>query len=370
MDDFAGPSFHSARWDHDVDLTGQAGRARSAPAPAASRSRRPSPTRSSTSPCSSAPRSGCSRTRTTTSTVGPGVRWALRHLPFYGRWYRFLLFWPGVRRRPRRRPDRPRRTPTSERAVSEMNELTRQMFTDWITSQVGDDPELVAKVRARLPGHRQAHAAGQRQLAAHASRATTSSSCAPASTTSRPTGSSPSTATRHEVDVIVLRHRVPGQQRFLWPMEIVGPRRRGPRASSGASGRRRTSASPCPSFPNLFCMYGPGTNLAHGGSLIFHSECQMRYITGCIDLLLARRRPAMEPQAEVHDDYYERTQREIEGPACGPSRRSSTRGSRTRTARSTCSARGGSSTTGAGRSPRTRRLRHPLNGTVRPCRSP
>ena len=27
--------------------------------------------------------------------VGPGVRWALRHLPFYGRWYRFLMFWPG-----------------------------------------------------------------------------------------------------------------------------------------------------------------------------------------------------------------------------------------------------------------------------------
>ena len=27
--------------------------------------------------------------------VGPGVQWALRHLPFYGRWYRFLLFWPG-----------------------------------------------------------------------------------------------------------------------------------------------------------------------------------------------------------------------------------------------------------------------------------
>ena len=27
--------------------------------------------------------------------VGPGVQWALRHLPFYGRWYRFLIFWPG-----------------------------------------------------------------------------------------------------------------------------------------------------------------------------------------------------------------------------------------------------------------------------------
>ena len=41
-----------------------------------------------------------------------------------------------------------------------------------------------------------------------------------------------------------------------------------------------------PGFPNFFCMYGPGTNLAHGGSLIFHSECQMRYITQCLDELI------------------------------------------------------------------------------------
>jgi 4-hydroxyacetophenone monooxygenase len=51
--------------------------------------------------------------------VGPGVTWAIRHLPFYGRWYRFLLFWPGCDGglaaakidpsypRTRRRPSRP-----------------------------------------------------------------------------------------------------------------------------------------------------------------------------------------------------------------------------------------------------------------------
>ena len=39
------------------------------------------------------------------------------------------------------------------------------MFTDWITSQVGDDPELLAKVVPDYPADRQAHVAGQRQLA-------------------------------------------------------------------------------------------------------------------------------------------------------------------------------------------------------------
>ena len=32
-----------------------------------------------------------------------------------------------------------------------MNDLTRQMFTDWITSQVDDDPELIAKVVPDYP---------------------------------------------------------------------------------------------------------------------------------------------------------------------------------------------------------------------------
>src|SRR5450759_297970 len=66
-----------------------------------------------------------------------------------------------------------------------------------------------------------------------------------------------------------------------------------------------------PGFPNLFCMYGPGTNLAHGGSLIFHSECQMRYITGCLDALLAGGHRSMEPRQDVHDEYYKRVQREL-----------------------------------------------------------
>jgi 4-hydroxyacetophenone monooxygenase len=66
-----------------------------------------------------------------------------------------------------------------------------------------------------------------------------------------------------------------------------------------------------PGYPNFFCMYGPGTNLAHGGSLIFHSECQMRYITGCLDALIASGSKTMEPLQEKHDDWYSRSQAEL-----------------------------------------------------------
>ena len=67
-----------------------------------------------------------------------------------------------------------------------------------------------------------------------------------------------------------------------------------------------------PNFPNLFCLYGPGTNLASGGSMIFHSECQMRYVSGCLHELIAGGHAAMEPRPEVHDAYQDRLQAEMD----------------------------------------------------------
>ena len=42
-----------------------------------------------------------------------------------------------------------------------------------------------------------------------------------------------------------------------------------------------------PGFPNLFCLYGPNTNIVINGSIVYFSECGVRYILGCIELLLA-----------------------------------------------------------------------------------
>ena len=66
-----------------------------------------------------------------------------------------------------------------------------------------------------------------------------------------------------------------------------------------------------PDFPNLFCLYGPGTNLASGGSIIFASECEVSYVMACLDALLAGGHSSMAPRREVYDDYYDRTQAEM-----------------------------------------------------------
>ena len=60
-----------------------------------------------------------------------------------------------------------------------------------------------------------------------------------------------------------------------------------------------------PAFPNLFMLYGPGTNLAHGGSAIYHSECQVRYIMQCLRELLETGARAMEVKPDPHDRFNE-----------------------------------------------------------------
>ncbi|CAN5551735.1 NAD(P)/FAD-dependent oxidoreductase [soil metagenome] len=306
QDSFAGPSFHSARWDHDVDITGR----RVAMIGAGASGFQIAPT--------IAEDVGHLTVFQRTAqwmfpnpnyheTVGPGVRWALRHLPFYGRWYRFLIFWPGCDKgleAARVDPDYPHQ----QTAVSETNEFTRQMFTDWITSQVGDDPDLIAKVVPDYP------ATGKRTLQDNGSwlRTLTRPDVELVRTGIdhiEPDAIVTVDGERHECDVIVYATGFQASK-LLFPMDITG--------RDGVDLRTMWGERPAaylgitvPGFPNLFCMYGPGTNLAHGGSLIFHSECQMRYISQCLEQIIDGDHRTMEPRQDRYDDWHERSQAEI-----------------------------------------------------------
>ena len=91
---FTGPSFHSARWPDDLDLTGH----RFALIGAGASGFQIAPTiaeTSTTSRSTSAPRSGCSQPGVH-ACRSAGDHWALRHLPFYARWFRFLMTYPGI----------------------------------------------------------------------------------------------------------------------------------------------------------------------------------------------------------------------------------------------------------------------------------
>lgn len=305
-DTFEGPSFHSAAWDHSVDVTGK----------------RVALVGAGASGFQIAPAIAGDVERLTVfqrtaqwmfpnpmyhDEVGDGVRWAMRHLPFYGRWYRFLLLWPGADKgldAARTDPD----YADQDYAVSEMNAAARMMFSQWITSQVGDDHELLAKVMPDYP------ATGKRTLQDNGSwlqtlkRDNVELVRTPIRRITRH-GIVTEDGREYDADVMVyatgFRHTD-----VLWPLKILG--------RNGIDLRERWGTRPCaylgitvPDFPNLFLIYGPGTHLAHGGSLIFQSELQMRYINRCLEHLITSNVHSMEPTAQAAADWHQRTQAEI-----------------------------------------------------------
>jgi 4-hydroxyacetophenone monooxygenase len=58
-----------------------------------------------------------------------------------------------------------------------------------------------------------------------------------------------------------------------------------------------------PDFPNLFCLYGPNTNLVLHGNLVFFIECQVNYLTSAVKLLLETSSAAMSLRPEVYKEY-------------------------------------------------------------------
>ncbi len=240
--------------------------------------------------------------------VGEGARWAFEHLPYYGRWYRFLLFWPacdgGL---PAMRVDP--EWPDQSRSISAVNDAARQVFTQWMADQIGDDQDLLAKV---VPDY---VCLGKRTLQDNGSwlaalcRENVDLVTDPIAEIG-PDGITGADGEEYPVDVIIYATGFHAN-RYLWPMEIVG---RNGATLADQWGDRPTAylGITVPNFPNLFCMYGPGTNLAHGGSLIFHSECQIRYIMGCLGALLADGYLTLECRQDVHDGYNRRLQAELD----------------------------------------------------------
>jgi 4-hydroxyacetophenone monooxygenase len=239
--------------------------------------------------------------------VGDGVRWAMDHLPFYARWYRFLVLWPGSDKG----LDAARVDPAyanQDYAVSEINAIARLMFTDWITTQVDGAAELLAKVLPDYP------ATGKRTLQDDGTwlRTLRRDDVDLVRTPIREItadGVITEDGETHGVDIIVyatgFRHTD-----VLWPMTITG--------RDGADLHSVWGSRPfaylgitVPQFPNFFVIYGPGAHLAHGGSLIFNSELQMRYINTSLAKLAEPDVHSIEPTAEAAADWHQRTQNEI-----------------------------------------------------------
>ncbi|NYT44300.1 NAD(P)/FAD-dependent oxidoreductase [Alcaligenaceae bacterium] len=236
------------------------------------------------------------------ASVTSGKKWVLEHLPFYARWYRFQLFWAfsdAIHNALVVDPN----WPHQERSLNARNERFRINLTQYYKDKLGENSELLKKVIPDYPPY------GKRMLIDNhwfdmlqrdnVELITEGIDRIEADAIFTKDGA------RHEVDVIIMATGF-AAHKMLWPMDIRGNDGVALRDLWGDDDPRAYLGITVPKFPNFFLLYGPNTHLGHGGSIIFHSECQMRYIAKCLRWLIETGHKEMEVLEAVHDDYNDR----------------------------------------------------------------
>jgi 4-hydroxyacetophenone monooxygenase len=301
LDEYEGPRFHTSRWDHSVALNNK--RVGMIGTGASGMQVGPSIIDEVAS-LSIFQRSAqwAIRNPLYFSEVKPGKKWALKNVPFYANWYRFQLFWASADGlHPKLRVD-PGWThhPLSLNAE---HDAIRQSLVDHLTEQLEGDAELIRKAMPAYPPY------GKRMLRDnHWYRMLKNPKTALVTESiERVTREGVRTAdgVEHPLDVIVFATGFQAS-RLTWPMEITGRGSVTLRERWGEDDPRAYLGMTVPGFPNLFLMFGPNTNLAHGGSAIFHSECQTRYILLALRELIESGSDSLECRPDVHDEYNRR----------------------------------------------------------------
>ncbi|WP_067819648.1 flavin-containing monooxygenase [Nocardia inohanensis] len=123
-----------------------------------------------------------------------------------------------------------------------------------------------------------------------------------------PEGVKTSDGVVHAADVIVYGTGFKGTE-FLWPMKIRG--RGGVRLDDAWDGGAHAYLGiTVPEFPNLFLVYGPNTNLGVG-SIIYMIESQARYIRHAVQLLAERPGQYLQVRPEVEREFNDRLQERL-----------------------------------------------------------
>jgi 4-hydroxyacetophenone monooxygenase len=303
LERFEGPAFHSARWDHDVDLAGKrvavigtgASAAQFIP-PVAEQAghldifqRTPAwfiPTPDYHDP------------------VTPAALWLFRNIPGYANWFRFWIFWKNVEGLlpvARVNADWPALAADGDgSSISAENDFVRQMLAGYITGQLMDRPDLAAHVVPDYPPFAKRFIRDN-GIWAETIRRDDVDLVTEAIAEITSDGVRTRDGELHAADVIVYGTGFQASD-FLMPMKVVGLG--GVELHERWGGDARAYAGiTLPDFPNLFLLYGPNTNIVANGSITYFSECEVHYLVDCVRVLLERGARALHPTQVAHDDY-------------------------------------------------------------------
>ena len=311
---FAGPAFHSARWDDTVELTGKrvavigtgASAAQLIPPVAEAAEHL---TVFQRTPAWFIP------TPDYTRPIGPEVRWLRRNVPGYAHWSRFWEFWQnveGLMPFAAVDPD----WPGGERSVSAANDGLRELLTAYLQAEFAEREDLLDKVIPAYPPFAKRFIRDDGRWARTLKRTDVDLVTEPIAEVT-PAGVRTTDGVVHEADVLVYGTGFAASD-FLTPMKVTGRGGRDLHEAWGGDARAYLGIT-LPGFPSFYLLYGPNTNIVVNGSIVFFSECEVTYLLACIREVLARGVRAIEPKVDVHDAYNARVDAENQKMAWGVS---------------------------------------------------
>jgi 4-hydroxyacetophenone monooxygenase len=240
--------------------------------------------------------------------ITEGAQWLLAHLPFYVQWYRFNMFWrygdgllPFLRKDPA--------WPHPERAVNKGNDRHREELTSFILEELKHRPDLVEKCVPTYPPY------GKRILLDNSWFRTLTKPNVELVTEPidrfAPDGIVTADGKERAHDIIVISTGFKVTE-MAARLNITG--RSGTNLKQAWTNDNPTAylGLTVPDFPNLFVMLGPNSGPAHGGSVIFQSECQSRYITSCLVEMIEHGLAAIDVKQDAHDEYVRKVDAEHE----------------------------------------------------------
>lgn len=299
-DTFQGAQFHSAAWPDDIDLTGRrvavvgTGASAMQLVPALA-DQVAGLTIFQRSPQWVAPNAEYSR------EVSPQAAYLMEHVPLYTSWYRMRQVWAFGDKIFESLIMDPAYADHGL-AINSVNEGYRGHFTKYIEEELRDRPDLIAKALPDYPPF------GKRMLLDNgwfeALRLPQVDLVTTGIDSIVPEGIVDREGRLHEADVIVYATGFDSLN-MLGQMDVVGRGGRTLREQWGDDDARAYMGMTERGFPNLFFLYGPNTNLGHGGSLLFISECQVRYLLDLMAQVMAQGAGQVECRADVRDSYNE-----------------------------------------------------------------
>jgi 4-hydroxyacetophenone monooxygenase len=305
IENFNGDWFHSAHWNHSVDLSGK----RVAVIGTGASAMQFMPTLAATagdvtifqrSPQWVRPNNDYHR------TVSENTMWLLENMPFYAQWYRFGLFWrfgDGLLRTLRRDPQ----WQFPERSMNRHNDRHREQLTEHLLQELEGRADLIEKCLPGYPPY------GKRILVDNNWYSTLRRDNVHLVTSAvdhvTNTGIIDADGDKHDFDVIILATGFQAGN-LLSPIDIRGVSGIPLRDVWGVDDPRAYLGITVPDYPNMFVLVGPNTFVAHGGSIIYQAECEMRYVTDCIRHMVENGISSVEVKQDVHDEYNKRVDAE------------------------------------------------------------